>query len=101
MAGELAARVSGTMRGCFTLVGKARRQRAAEMIDRALGIIAVITALVAGRQNVQRVMHIVVPLRPVIALEPPRLVAVVFEYEMNHTIRDASPHRFGELRQNV
>ena len=78
MAGRLAARMSGAMLGGLALIGETGRERAAKMLDRTPGVIAVITPVFASQQHMQRVVHIVVPLRGVIMPEPPGFVAVVF-----------------------
>ena len=70
----------------LALIGETGGQRAAELRDRALGVIGVIAARLAGQQHMQRVMQIVIPLRRVSQrADGPdaRLVVVVFEDQMN------------------
>ena len=70
-------------------------------------VVAVIAGGLAGDQHVQGMMQIVVPLRAE-ALDPAaaprqaaRLVAVVFEDEMNRAIGDAPAHRLADLVDDV
>ena len=73
----------------FTLVGKARRQHAREVIERPLHIVLVVAVTFAREQRVPGVVIVVVPLRATALLrrlferiEQPCGVVIVFEHEM-------------------
>ena len=101
MGRRLAARMAVAMFGGLALIGETGGEGAPELLDRALGVIAVISPRLAGQQNMQRVMQIVIPLRRIIAREPPRLVAVVFEDQMNGAARDMPANRLRQFGQDI
>src|SRR5689334_3351029 len=78
-----AARFAVAVTRCFALVGEAFGEYPREPVRGGIGIIGIIAVVLAGEQDVERVVPVVVPLRVEIASEMTRHVAVVFEHEVN------------------
>ncbi len=102
-----ATRLSAAVPRSFSLIGKSLGQRAAEMLCRSRRIVAVVTRLVAGNEDMQGVVKIVVPLRVVIfgantgAHQIARLVAVILQHEMDFSIGYPKTHALGDLVDDV
>src|SRR5712671_4727688 len=79
------------------LVGQSLGEHAAEMLCRLGRVVSVVARRVAGHEDVQDVVEIVVPLRVVAGAatvcpsQVAGLIAVVFEDQMNFAIGDAAP----------
>src|SRR4029453_6571685 len=83
------------------LIGEAFRKGTRKVIDRPVAIVLVVTGLFAGRERVQRVVNIVVPLRDVLAGPPTivtrqvmRGIVVVLENEV-HVARVSEAFVYG------
>src|SRR6185295_942501 len=63
LRGYFTARLAAPKARSLSLVGKTFRERAAEIPQRALGIVGVVAVALAGRDDVQRVVKVVSPLR--------------------------------------
>ena len=106
-AARLAARTPA-MRRQIALIREALRETAAEMTERRL-VVSVVAHGLAGDQDVQRVVDVIVPLGLVEraptgggTLEVPRLVRVVLEHEVHGTIaRGPLGDGAAELLQDV
>ncbi len=89
LLGSSAQRTAAVARG-LALVGEARGEGTAEVAQRVVGVVLVVAGVLAGQEDVQRVVEIVVPLRRVglrraadVARETMGLVVVVLEHEVD------------------
>src|SRR5574339_229676 len=100
-----AAAPTSAMRRALSLICEACGQTAREMIRRR-EIVSVITVLFTRREDVERVMKVVVPLRrecarpPQHALEQRRVVAIVLEHQVHFAIHGGADP-LCELHQEV
>src|SRR5712671_5898987 len=107
LARGLPARSSAAKGRRLPLVGQALGEHAAEMLRRLGRVISVVTRRVAGHQDVQDVVEIVIPLRVVTRAAtvcPPQvagLIAVVFEDQMNFAIGDAAPDGLADFADDI
>jgi hypothetical protein len=98
-----------TVQRRLALISEAFGETAPQVGERALSIVLVITVSLAGQQNVQSVMLVVVPLRVVvaravcsIAFQIPRLVRVVLQHKMDVTIgRQVTSDTLGQFFQQM
>src|SRR5215813_3745426 len=103
----LAARSTAAKPRGFTLIGKALGQGATEMRRRSYRIIPVEAEILAGDQDMQGVVQVIVPLRgvrhgpPPVACQIAGLVAIIFEDEMDLPVSDAAAHDLGEFSEDI
>jgi len=81
----------------FALVGETLAQRAGQQPSGFVRVVAVVAERLAGEQNVERVVRVIVPLR-VEPREQPGLVRVVFQHQLHVApVLDAGVHSRGQL----
>src|SRR5215472_15077008 len=104
--GRLPTRASAAERGGLSLIGQSFGERAPEMFGRFGGVIGVVTRRVAGHQDMQDMVEIIVPLRRVPSQPAPcpqitRLIAIVLEHEMNFAATYPPPYGLGNFAYYV